>query len=174
LELAQQSFCHHLALVPEAASLLFRGGFPRGRNLDERAATQRAIFYVQRELESAKEAAGHPAALLCDRGTVDGAAYWPGPQPLWSAVGTTRDAELQRYDAVIHLRVPGPADYNQDNAARIETAEEAAAIDLRIAEAWAGHPRRSVVDNAASFLDKAHQALDLIDRELPACCRRTR
>lgn len=171
LELAQQFFCRHLALVPEAASLLFRGGFPRGGNVGERAAVQRAIFYVQRELESATEAADHAAALLCDRGTVDSAAYWPGAHSLWTEVGTTREAELQRYAAVIHLRVPEPANYNQSNVHRIETAEEAAAIDLRIAEAWAGHPRRFVVDNADSFLDKAHKALDLIEHELPTCCQ---
>lgn len=172
LELAQQFFCRHLAMVPEAASLLFRGGFPRGSNAAEQSATQRAIYYVQRELEATTEAADHAAAMLCDRGTVDSAAFWPGDKSFWEEVGTTHEAELQRYDAVIHLRVPEPANYNQNNPHRIETAAQAAAIDLRIAEAWAGHPRRFVVDNAKTFLDKAHQALDLIEHELPACCRR--
>lgn len=172
LELAQQFFCRHLVLVPESASLLFRGGFPRGRNTAEQSATQRAIYYVQRELEAATEAADHAAAMLCDRGTVDSAAFWPGKESFWAEVGTTHEAELQRYDTVIHLRVPEPANYNQNNPHRIETAEQAAAIDLRIAEAWAGHPRRFLVDNAKTFLDKAHTALDLIEKELPACCRR--
>lgn len=45
--------------------------------------------------------------VLCDRGTADGAAYWPGPDDLWSAVGTSLEDQLRRYDAVIHLRTPG-------------------------------------------------------------------
>ncbi len=171
LELAHQYFCKHLAMVPEAASVLFRGGFPRGGNVGQRAAVQRAIFHVQRELEATTEAADHAAALLCDRGTVDGSAYWPGPDTLWSSLAVSRDSELARYDAVIHLRVPDASDYNQNNAVRIETAEEAARIDERIAEAWAGHPRRFTIDSTESFLDKAHRAIALIEAELPACCR---
>lgn len=172
LELAHQYFCKHLVMVPEAASVLFRGGFPRGGNTEQRAAVQRAIFHVQHELEAVTEAADHAAALLCDRGTVDGAAYWPGPDTLWSSVSVSREAELARYDAVIHLRVPTAVHYNHDNAVRIETAEEAARIDERIAEVWAGHPRRFTLDSTESFLDKAHHALALIEAELPTCCRR--
>jgi len=172
LELAHQFFCKHLVMVPEAASLLFRGGFPRGANVAQQAATQRAIFHVQRELEAATEAADHAAALLCDRGTVDGAAYWPGPSTLWSEVGVRREDELLRYHTVLHLRVPHARDYNNDNAMRIETVEQAARIDERIVEAWKGHPRVFTIDSSASFLDKAHRALDLLEAELPPCCRR--
>ena len=40
--------------------------------------------------------------LLCDRGTLDGAAYWPGePEEFFAAIGTSLEAELARYDAVI-------------------------------------------------------------------------
>lgn len=172
LELAHQFFCKHLVMVPEAASLLFRGGFPRGENLTQKASTQRAIFHVQRELEVTTEAADHAAALLCDRGTIDGSAYWPGPYTLWDAVGISREDEMKRYDVVIHLRVPIAAHYNNNNAVRIETAEEAVEIDARIAEAWSGHPRRFTVENSTSFLDKANRALALIESELPPCCRR--
>lgn len=172
LELSHQFFCKHLVMVPEAASLLFRGGFPRGDKPAQRAATQRAIFRVQRELETSIEAADHAAAIFCDRGTVDGAAYWPGPNTLWSEVGVDRDAELSRYHTVLHLRVPHADDYNNDNAMRIETAEEAARIDERIAEAWHGHPRVFTIESSTSFLDKAHRALDLLEAELPPCCRR--
>lgn len=174
LELAQQFFCKHLVMVPEAASLLFRGGFPRGGNVEQRAATQRAIFHVQRELEATTDAADHAAATLCDRGTIDGAAYWPGPDTLWTEVGVTRESEILRYDTVVHLRVPDASSYsNHTNAMRVESAEEAARIDERIAQAWAGHPRRFTVDSTLSFLEKAHRALDILEAELPPCCRRT-
>jgi predicted ATPase len=173
LELAQQFFCKHLVMVPEAASLLFRGGFPRGQNIAQQAATQRAIFHVQRELETTTDAADHAAATLCDRGTIDGAAYWPGPNTLWDELGLSHERELLRYDTVVHLRVPGTHGYsNHTNAMRTETAEQAALIDERIAEAWQGHPRRFTVDSTLSFLDKAHRAIDILEAELPPCCRR--
>jgi predicted ATPase len=171
LELVRQYFCRHVIVLPEAAGILFAGGFPRGPTAGERAAVQRAIFHVQRELEACATARDGSAIVLCDRGTVDGAAYWPGPQTLWSSLGVAREAELQRYDAVIHLRTPDGAAYNHSNPLRLETAAEAALIDQRIVDAWAGHPQRSFVANTQDFLHKAHATLALIREQLPECCR---
>jgi hypothetical protein len=37
------------------------------------------------------------AVVLCDRGTVDGAAYWPdGEAEFWAQLGTSRELELSR------------------------------------------------------------------------------
>jgi len=172
LELVRRTFCHHVDVLPEAASILFTGGFRRVPSAVGRQATQRAIYYVQRELETIAMHEGNPAIVLCDRGTVDGFAYWPGPGDFWAALGTTHHAELTRYALVIHLRTPTAGDgYNHDNPVRVESAEEAAAIDERLAEAWAGHPRRVVIERAADFLSKANRALELLRAELPACCR---
>jgi predicted ATPase len=171
LELVHYYFCRHVQVLPESAGILFGGGFPRDSSAPARRAAQRAIFYVQRELEAASSERD-AAILLCDRGTVDGMAYWPGPDDLFHSVGTRRADELARYHAVIHLRPP-PANggYNQSNPLRLETADEAAAIDRRIAEAWSGHPRIHVVDSAPNFLAKARQALAILRDELPECCR---
>jgi len=171
LELAHQLTCQHVVVLPEAASLLFRGGFPRGTRVGERAATQRAIFHVQRELEAAADAADHAAIQLCDRGTVDGAGYWPGPDTLWSAMNVRREAEIARYDVVIHLRTPPATAYNHENPLRTESAIEAAYIDELIAQAWQGHPRYVVIDNAVDFLEKARRAMAVLLAELPECCR---
>ena len=51
LELIRQSFCAHVKVLPESAGIIFGGGFPRSDGAELRQATQRAIFYVQRELE---------------------------------------------------------------------------------------------------------------------------
>ncbi|HEX7700307.1 MAG TPA: hypothetical protein VF403_06295, partial [Kofleriaceae bacterium] len=53
LELVRRSLCEHVHVVREAASVVFGGGFPRTAELEPRRAAQRAIFYVQRELEAA-------------------------------------------------------------------------------------------------------------------------
>jgi predicted ATPase len=172
LELVRQSFCVHMQVLPEAAGIVFGGGFPRGDSAELRRAAQRAIFYVQRELEGAPDAES-PAIVLCDRGTVDGGAYWPGPGDLWSAVGSTLQEQLGRYDAVIHLRTPAIlSGYNHQNPLRVESAAEAATIDARIERLWQGHPRRFVVEASPDFVSKAGRALEILRGEMPECCRR--
>lgn len=172
LELVRRSFCPHVVVLPEAASILFTGGFPRLRDEVSQRAAQRAIFHTQRELETIALHAGNPAVMVCDRGTVDGLAYWPGPHDFWLSLNTTQAGEFGRYDLVIHLRTPGMDNgYNHDNPARLETAAEAAAIDARIAQAWEGHPHRVFIDSSTDFLSKANRALELVRAELPSCCR---
>ncbi len=172
LELARQSFCEHVTVLPEVASMLFSGGFPRGETDETRRAAQRAIYYVQRELEIANESNG-AALTLCDRGTLDGVAYWPSPPPdFFSSVGTSLDDELARYALVLHLRTPTESNgYNRNNPVRVESAHEAAEIDARILAVWSRHPRRVVVDHTEVFLVKATRALDILRQEVPPCCR---
>lgn len=172
LELVRASACRHVRVLPESASIVFGGGFPRREGFEERRAAQRAIFQVQRELE-AVERAQDAAVLLCDRGTLDGLAYWPGdPEDLWVAVHTSQETELRRYAAVVHLRTPtAAAGYDHRNPIRTETPEAAAEIDERIAEVWADHPARSTIPATGDFLDKANAALAVIGSLLPSCCR---
>lgn len=169
LELVQRTLCEHVKVLPEAAGVVFGGGFPRGDDLSLRRAAQRAIFHVQCELEAAASN-GNPAIVLCDRGTVDGVAYWPGPGDMWVELGTTRAAQQQRYAAVIHLRTP-LVGYNHQNPLRLESSAEAGLIDERIAEAWTGHANRHFVPATSDFLTKAQLAIELIRAELPECCR---
>jgi predicted ATPase len=172
LELVRRAFCEHVAVLPESAGVVFGGGFPRGRDVPRRAAAQRAIFYVQRELEAVGDL-GNPAVVLCDRGTVDALAYWPGPDDFWQVVGTTLAEQLARYHLVLHLRTPSERNgYDRSNPLRIEAAHEAALIDDRIADAWAGHPRRFVVEAEVDFLTKAERALTILRAEIPVCCLR--
>jgi hypothetical protein len=110
--------------------------------------------------------------VLCDRGTVDSAAYWPGPGELWTDVGSTLEEQLRRYDTVIHLRTPASdRGYHNLNPLRLETAAQAAETDRRIEQLWSSHPRRFLVEAESDFVHKARRALDIIRAELPACCR---
>ena len=171
LDAIRESVCEHVVVLPEAAGVVFGGGFPRAPREGVRRAAQRAIFFVQRELESAAESE-NPAIELCDRGTVDGAAYWPGPDTLWSSLGMDRTEELRRYDAVIHLRTPTTLQgYVRTNPLRLESAADALRIDERIRLAWDGHRRVFVVDASADFVVKATQVIALVRAELPPCCR---
>lgn len=171
LELIRQSFCQHVHVLPESAGIVFGGGFPRGTDSNVRRAAQRAIFFVQRELEAAADGS-NAAVVLCDRGTVDGSAYWPGPLDLWSSVGTTLPEQLDRYYAVIHLRTPASDQgYDHTNALRVESAAEAEAIDARIGAVWSEHPRRFTIEATPDFLDKAQRTLAVLRDLVPPCCR---
>lgn len=171
LEMVRQSMCQHVIVLPEAASIVFGGGFPRDNDPECRRAAQRAIYHVQRELEVTGDV--HRAAIvLCDRGTVDGLAYWPGAlEDFWSSTGTTLASELGRYDVVLHLRTPTlEQGYNQENHLRTESAASAAHIDHRILEAWEHHPSRHIIESFGDFLDKTAAVLRLLRAELPPCC----
>lgn len=171
LEMLRHSLCPHVVILPESAGIVLGGGFPRDDTAAVRRAAQRAIFYVQRELESTADAR-NPAVVLCDRGMIDGVAYWPGPGDFWASVETPREEILSRYDTVIHLRTPdGEHGYGHQNPLRTESVVEASAIDARILRAWDGHPRRYVIPVMPDFVDKARRVLAIVRDEVPECCR---
>jgi predicted ATPase len=173
LEVVRKHFCAHVAVLPEAASIVYSGGFPRRKEAAYRRAAQRAIFHVQSELERAVVEDGRAAVALCDRGTIDGLAYWPDdPSRFFAEVKSSLEEELSHYSAVIHLRTPTASyGYNHQNPLRIESVDEALQIDARIAEVWKRHPRRFLVDPEGEFLAKVRHVLELIRREVPECYR---
>ena len=90
LELARQDLCAHVEVLPESARILFAGGFPRRKEDVARRAAQRAIYHVQNELEELGAASANIGTLLCDRGTLDGLAYWPSTSnDYFEDLGTT-------------------------------------------------------------------------------------
>ncbi|MBX3232541.1 MAG: ATP-binding protein [Labilithrix sp.] len=163
LEMARRELCRHVEVLPEAAAIVFGGGFPRRSGEIEQRAVQRAIFWIQNELESLAHANDALATVLCDRGTIDGLAYWPGHRSdFFAELRTSMYEELRRYDEVIHLRVPPDPTAYRGTTIRRETHEEALAIDARLLEAWAEHPRRIVIDGTQHFMEKASAALEAI------------
>lgn len=176
LELARRTLCRHVAILPEAAGIVYGGGFPRRATPAARRAVQRVIWHTERQLEWLEQAEGAAALVLCDRSTIDGLAYWPGqPDELLAEMGTDLATERSRYRAVVHLRTPdGDHGYNHQNPLRTEDARTARAIDDRILELWDGHPNRVVVDEHDDFEVKADEALAALRTHVPACCRTPR
>jgi predicted ATPase len=167
LEIAKQTLCPHVGIAQETASILFGGGFPRGSSNEHRMATQRAIFYVQQEVEYIATLPPHIKVLLCDRGTIDGLAYWPHhPEDFWSCVHTSSQEQLHTYTSVIHLRTPSEEEGYQTNTIRTETAQEAAALDQKILQAWSLHPRRHTIESSPDFIAKISQALAVLKKEI--------
>jgi predicted ATPase len=156
-DLFRREIGDRVVIVPEAATLLFSGGFPRVTEAHARRAAQSAIYHLQRNLEDVQSARFPERILLCDRGTVDGAAYWPDEEPgFFAAMGTTDADELARYDAVIFFEsaaVEGGG-IEGGNPMRIESIEEARHLDRRLYAIWSQHPRFVVVRHNPSFFKK--------------------
>jgi hypothetical protein len=170
--MARRYFCQHVVIAPEAASIVFGGGFLRSGLPKGRRAAQRAIFHVQRALETVALESRKSAVVLCDRGTLDGLAYWPGSrQSFCEEFGIDYEKELNRYSAVVHVEVPALAWGYEKNRIRKESVSQAHEIDQRIARAWRGHPRVMTVSAQAGFLDKLAYAIELLRSELPPCCQ---
>jgi predicted ATPase len=155
-----------VVVVPESATILFAGGFPRSDQVDAGRAVQTAIFHVQRNLENVQSARYPDRVLLCDRGTIDGAAYWPeGDGDFFEQMGTTFEAELQRYDAVVFFETAAVAGDSIEggNPVRNESLAEAVALDARLRRLWARHPRFALVPHSPSFLHKITAGLALLE-----------
>ncbi len=173
LEMAKKVFCSRVAILPEAASIVFGGGFWRLESASAKLCAQSAIFHVQVAMEKLVLDERRWTIGLCDRGTLDGLAYWPGSaDSFWEMSKSDVGEEYRKYAAVIHLRSPNDQfGYNQNNPLRLETAVEATKIDKKIADAWAGHPNYYVIESAADFLTKADSAMKLIATQIPESCR---
>jgi hypothetical protein len=132
-------------LVPEAATQVYAALQTRWDRLDieGRRDVQRQIYRVQTEQEErlARQFPNH--ILLLDRGTIDGAAYWPdGPDDYWRDLGTDPARELARYDTVIWMEscaALGLYDGDASNFCRFEDAAGAIASGQLLLKLWSGH-----------------------------------
>lgn len=155
---------YRLIFVPEAATELITGGVAPWtcRSYDD---FQRAVF----EMQLGKEATFVHAAekmdterivIIFDRGVMDHAGYMTpeGFEQLLADYHTTREELFSRYDIVFHLVSAAKgleeAYTLENNAARAETPEQAAAVDDRLLDAWKDHPNFRLINNTEIFADK--------------------
>ena len=162
-DLFRREIGSRVVIVPETATMLFSGGFPRVGEPNARAATQQAIFHAQVALEDIQGALYPGRVLLCDRGTIDGAAFWPeeAPQGFFDTLNTTLEEQFERYDAVIFFESAAVGDISIEggNPIRTETNQEARRLDIRLREVWSGHPRFHFVPHSTSFFAKLQNGL---------------
>lgn len=165
IDLFRRELGARVVVVPESATIMFTGGFPRVDDADARRSAQTAIYHVQRNLEDVQSALHPERVLLCDRGTVDGAAYWPGtPDEFFAAMGTSFEAELRRYDAAVFFQsaAVGGLSIEGGNPARTESDAEALALDKQLRTLWSKHPRFFLVPHRASFFEKISMGLAIL------------
>jgi predicted ATPase len=164
LDILGKMICSHSVIIPESASILFKGGFWRLPSESAKLCAQRAIFQIQREQELLVQSENKWQFAYCDRGTLDGLAYWPGTaESFFKELQTDLKTELKKYDLVLHLRSPSLSlGYNHSNPVRVESVEEAQAIDLKIEEIWKTHPNYYQIQSSQNFLQKVQKALLLL------------
>lgn len=156
-----------VVIVPEAATLLYGGGFPRADDIAVKRAGQHAIYHVQRSLEDAFLAHYPNRVLLCDRGTVDAAAYWPNhTENFFEQIGSTKEKEYDRYDAVVFFETAaaGGMSVESPNKVRIETMEQALKLDKILQSAWKDHSNFVFIPHSKSFLAKITSALQITQK----------
>ncbi|NNE74545.1 MAG: AAA family ATPase [Acidimicrobiales bacterium] len=171
-DLFRREIGERVIVVPEAATLLFSGGFPRPDEPEAARSAQTAIYHVQRNLENIQSARYPNRLQVCDRGTVDSGAYWPdgpdGPDGFFEMVGSSLEAELSRYDAVIFFESAacGGLGFESENRFRTESQEQAAELDHKLRSLWRNHPRFMLIPHTTSFFRKMTMALGLLESEV--------
>jgi nicotinamide riboside kinase len=163
IEALKKEFGARVKVVPEAASILYKGGFPRIKNYSGFFHAQKAIYATQLEIEnlSAHNFAG--SLIVCDRGSLDSLAYWPDTEEhFFKTLHSSRELELARYNWLLHLDTAHENDYETTNAVRTEDFHEALMLNDKIKKSWEGHPQRFVISAASDFITKMRTSTDII------------
>ncbi|TDR76343.1 AAA family ATPase [Photobacterium lutimaris] len=157
LDLFRRELGDQIAVVPEAATVLFSGGVTRSDDIAVIKTIQKTIFQLQKNLEDINKAHFPDRLLVCDRGSLDGLAYWPGTESdFFNEVNSTFEEEIARYDAVIFFESAGAKgrDISSNNPVRNESSEQAAQLDIALQKIWSQHPNFYFVGSSESFVRK--------------------
>lgn len=167
LDLFRREFAGQIASVPEAATMIFSGGIERSSLNNVTNAQQIAIFNLQKHLEDIQRQLYPDCLILCDRGSLDGLAYWSGSdQDYFDVMKTDLDTELSRYDAVIFFETAAASGQaiKSNNPIRNESEQHAIEIDKKLQRVWSQHPNYNLVGSSESFIQKIMFGIDTINR----------
>ena len=157
LDLFRRELSGKIASVPEAATMIFSGGIERSDDPQVSAVHQTAIFNLQRNLEDIQRQVYPERLILCDRGSLDGLAYWPeSNEDFFKSMNTTLEDELSRYDAVIFFETAAKSgqEIKSNNPIRNESDTKAIEIDQKLQKVWQNHPNFNFVGSSESFIKK--------------------
>ncbi|MCQ2540568.1 MAG: AAA family ATPase [Acetatifactor sp.] len=165
---------YKVLFVPEVATELITGGvapWTCGSNLEYQYCQM--LQQMQKEEIFAYAAQTMPdekILIVCDRGMMDNRAYMTEEefQAALKRINKTEVEIRDDYEAVFHLvtaakGVPEIYLKNKDNnQARTESVEKAAALDDKLISAWTGHPHLRVIDNSTGFESKMKRLISEI------------
>ena len=160
---------YDVLFVPETATELITGGvapWTCKTNSDYQHCHMK--FQLEKEKvfeEAARVMKKDKVLIVCDRAALDNKVYMDEDtfESVLRAVNASEVELRDQYDAVFHLvtAAKGAEEVytTANNEARIETAEEAAAMDDKFIAAWTGHPHFRVIDNSTDFTNKMRRLL---------------
>ena len=173
--------------VHEIATLFYEAGIRFNReNLSLLLETYKNLLnyqiFTEETFLNIARSCDKPSIIIYDRGVMDVSAYlskeeWKGIiEELSLSAMTLRDT---RYDYVFHLVTAANGAeqfYNHKNNARKENIEEARALDIKIMEAWVGHPHLRVINNSGLHEEKKNKVLteisSIVDSPKPIVAKR--
>lgn len=155
---------YRVLFIPETATELISGGVAPWicESNEEYQRCQMELQLVKEKTftYAASKMNAEKVLIVCDRGALDNRAYMSEEEfaAVLDHVGTNEVELRDGYDAVFHLvtAAKGAEEFytTENNSARTETIEEAAALDDRLIAAWTGHPHFRIIENAGEFSDK--------------------
>jgi len=157
LDLFRRELSDKITVVPEAATMIFSGGITRSDDMQVCKMVQKTIFQLQKNMEDIHKSEFPDRLLVCDRGTLDGLAYWPDTESdFFKSVDSTFEQEIARYDAVIFFESAAATghDITSNNPVRNESSEKAAELDKKLQKIWSKHPEYYFVASSDSFVRK--------------------
>ncbi len=168
----KSTLSHHLKafystkihVCPEAAEMIFRGGFPRLEDSVGLTERQYAIFHLQKALAEISPTINPNAEiLLFDRGLLDGLCYWPDT---WQSFADKMKIDIadtrKEYDLIIQLGVAHSSDY-QNTSFRPENQQTSLKMEQKLAEIWRPHSNYHFVPYTLNWDDKIKTCLELIN-----------
>ncbi len=167
LDLFKRELQEEVTLVPESATSIFKSGIKRGHNSECITLIQKMIFDYQNSVEELYEKQNDADILLCDRGTLDGLAYWPTDEAsFFKEMKTSLKQELSRYDAVIFFETAAVkgGDIRSNNDYRNEDNDTALALDKKLYEIWSQHPEFHLVKSEGSFIAKIINGVRILEK----------
>lgn len=176
---------YSVLFVPETATELISNGvapWTCGTNVEYQRCQLNLQVAKERIFEQAARTMPVDKILIvCDRGMLDNKIYMTEDEfrTLLREMGTNEVEMRDQYDAIFHLVTAAKgaesAYTTANNQARIETVEQAAAMDDKILNAWTGHPHLRVIDNSIDFVGKMRRLIEEIAAFLgEPCPNRTR
>jgi thymidylate kinase len=168
LEVIKKHFENKVDTVSEAATILYGGGFPHRLDGESMRHIQTAIYYVAKEHENLVSLTGKTNINICDRGTLDGIAYWPSTgKTFFETLNTTLEKEYSRYQLVIYLRSPRDTNNYSNGGQRIENHLLALEVDKKMEQIWSKHKNLRIVEDTKHFLSKINNVINILEIEIP-------
>lgn len=167
LDLFRRELENEISVIPESATAIFASGIKRDSRVEVLKEIQKTIYYYQKNVEDIYHAQNPDSIQLCDRGTLDGLAYWPeSKESFFQMMKTSFEEELKRYDAVIFFETAAKSggDISTNNPYRNESEQEAIALDEKLKAVWENHPNFYLVQSQGSFIDKIMKGIDVLKK----------